>query len=270
MNGRLYETLNKIGHMPGVVQLRRRRFDSRFERGQAISCFRGVYDSYSQAVAAAPKAVAVGYDNAESANLYRDRLDKVYPSDYPMMMWLQKAFNEGARKVMDLGGHIGVAYYAYQRLIDFPRDLSWIVNDVPAVIESGRSEATERDPSGRLSFSEGFDVAADADLLFTAGCVQYLEDTLAQQLAALKRRPRWVLVNLLPLHETAEYWTVQSIGTAFCPYRIQRMSTFFADMERLGYGVLDKWENLEKRCWVAFDPEHSLDRYYGAALELTR
>jgi putative methyltransferase (TIGR04325 family) len=76
------------------------------------------------------------------------------------------------------------------------------------------------------------------------------------------------LINLLPLHPQYHYWTVQSIGTAFCPYRIQHSETFFSDLARLGYRVEDRWENLEKECWVAFEPEHSLDRYHGAALRL--
>jgi len=90
----------------------------------------------------------------------------------------------------------------------------------------------------------------------------------AQRISSLRRRPRWLLVNLLPLHERSAYWTVQSIGTAFCPYRIQRSQEFFTELERLGYQVEDKWENLEKKCWIAFEPDYSLDRYYGAALKL--
>jgi len=200
--------------------------------------------------------------------MYRDRLTRIHPSDYPVMLWLQKAFAEGARVIFDLGGHVGVAYYAYQQVLSFPSEISWRIYDVPAVMAAGRQEALERDPAHRLTFTDRFETAAEADVLFTSGCLQYLEQTLAELIAPLRRRPRWVLVNLLPLHEQSAYWTVQSIGTAFCPYRIQHSQTFFRDLERLGYRVLDRWENLEKECWVAFDAEHSLDRYHGAALKL--
>jgi putative methyltransferase (TIGR04325 family) len=268
MAGTLVNAISQIGSLPGILQWRRARFNKAFVTGKAIGCCRGVFDTRDQAEAEAPRTGPLGYDHVEAAEMYRDRLERVYPSDYAMMLWLQKAFNEGARKVLDLGGHIGIAYYAYQRLIPFPPDVSWRVHDVPAVMESGRREALIRDPDHRLSFADRFESDEETDILFTSGCLQYLDNTLAQRLTVLKQRPRWVLVNLLPLHARFDYWTVQSIGTAFCPYHIQRTQPFFADLEALGYQLEDSWENLEKKCWVAFDPEHTLDRYHGAALRL--
>jgi len=268
MSGRVQRALTQVGNLPGLLHWRKNAFDKRFESGQAIGCCRGVFDAYPQAAAAAPSTRPLGYDHTDAAGMYRDRLNAIYPSDYPMMLWLQKAFENGVRNVFDLGGHIGLAYYAYQRVLAFPSDISWTVNDVPSVVAAGRQEALKLDPAGRLQFADGFDGAANADMLFTAGCLQYLEQTLAERIASLARRPRWILVNLLPLHDQFAYWTVQSIGTAFCPYRIQRSQNFFADLEQLGYQVEDKWTNLDKSCWVAFEPERSLDRYHGAALKL--
>jgi putative methyltransferase (TIGR04325 family) len=268
MTGKIHAALDRIGNLPGVLPWRQRRFDQSFEAGQSIGCCRGVFETQAQAAAAAPTSRPLGYDHADAADMYRDRLSRIFPSDYPMMLWLQKVFDDGARKVFDLGGHIGLAYYAYQKLVDFPRDTSWCVNDVPAVMASGEREALALDPLRRLTFSDRFEAAADADVLFTAGCLQYLDQTLAERLAALPRRPRWLLVNLLPLHERSAYWTVQSIGTAYCPYRIQHAQAFFAELEALGYRIQDQWENIDKACWIAFEPEHSLDRYHGAALRL--
>ena len=248
--------------------MRMRSFDAAFAAGQRVGCCRGVFETSNEAAGAAPATRPLGYDHDGAAEMYRDRLSRVYPADYPMMVWLKNAFADGARSVYDLGGHIGIAYYAYQRVIDFPHDVSWTVHDVPAVLESGRREALQRDPMRRLSFSDRVDSASGMDVLFTAGCLQYLEDTLAQRVAALQVKPAWLFVNLLPLHERRAYWTVQSIGTAFCPYRIQHAKTFFGELQALGYDLLDTWENPEKACWIAFDPEHSLDRYHGAALRL--
>ncbi|HEY9064365.1 MAG TPA: methyltransferase, TIGR04325 family [Burkholderiaceae bacterium] len=248
--------------------MRMRSFDAAFAAGLRVGCFRGVFATSAEAASAAPPTRPLGYDHDDAAAMYRDRLNRVYPADYPMMVWLKNAFADGARSVYDLGGHIGIAYYAYQHIIEFPNDVSWTVHDVPAVLESGRREAQQRDPARRLSFSDRHDAASGVDVLFTAGCLQYLEDTLAQRVAALQVKPTWLFVNLLPLHERRAYWTVQSIGTAFCPYRIQHTKTFFSDLQALGYDVLDTWENPEKECWIAFDPDHSLDRYHGAALRL--
>jgi len=185
-----------------------------------------------------------------------------------MLLWLGKAFADGATRVFDLGGHVGIAYYAYRRYLDYPAALSWQVHDVPAVMAAGRALAAERDTWKQLSFVEDAGAAADADVLFTSGCIQYLEQTLGERIAGLRQRPRWVLVNLLPLHASEDYWTLQSTGRALCPYRIQRRPDFLGEFERLGYEMLDLWENAEKRCTIAFDEAHSLDRYYGMAFRL--
>lgn len=268
MSQRLHELLDKALTVPGVLQLRMKRFDAAFSKGEYGGFCRGTYRTYGEAAEAAPPTLPLGYDNKNAAAMYRDRINRVWPSDYASMLWLEKIFRAGATKVLDLGGHVGVSYYAYQKYIAYPPELAWQVVDVPAVAAAGREIALERDTLRCLSFVDDFGAAADAELLFTSGCLQYLEQTLADMLAPLKRRPHWVLVNLLPLHDSHEYWTVQSIGQAMCPYRIQRKSTFLADLERLGYEVVDSWDNAEKRCEVAFSPENTVEGYFGAVLRL--
>lgn len=270
MSGRIQRLVEQVNQVPGWRHWRMARFEQAFRAGQAIGCFRGHYASYELAEAATPRDAPLGYDHDDAGRMYRDRLDSLYPGDYPMVAWLGKALAEGARDIFDLGGHIGLSYYTYQKVLNYPSGLRWRVHDVPSVMDAGRAEARGRDRSGRLSFEDRFDAASGADVLFTAGCLQYLRETLPEKLAALQRRPEWVLVNLLPLHPERSYWTVQSIGTAFCPYRVQRDREFFDGLATLGYQLEDRWENLEKRCWVAFDPAHSLDRYHGAAFRLAR
>lgn len=268
MSATLHQIADSLGRMPGILPWRQRRFSQSFEDGRFVGCCSGIFRTWEQAVSAAPETSPLGYDHAAGSEMYRDRLASIYPSDYPMMLWLQKTLSEGVRNVFDLGGHIGVSYYAYQQVLEFPTNLSWVVHDVPAVMDAGRSEASRLDPLHRLKFADSFLLAAQSDLLFTSGCLQYLRETLAQRLRTLPKLPQWVLVNLLPLHEKYEFWTVQSIGTAFCAYRIQQFQTFFADMAQIGYRPLDIWDNLEKDCWIAFEPEHSLDRYKGVAFKL--
>lgn len=268
MTGRLHQAVDLLGRTPGLLHWRRRRFQRSFAAGQAVGCCSGVYDSYAEAAAAAPPSRPLGYDHADAGAMYRDRLYRVYPSDYAMMVWVQKLVQQGARRVFDFGGHIGLSYYAYERMLSLPPDLTWTVCDLPAIVAAGRDEAARLDTSGRLRFDEDFAGAADADVLFTAGCIQFLDDTLAERIEKLPRRPRWLLVNLLPLTARPEYFTLMSIGTAYCPYRIQQDSAFFGALARLGYVVEDRWENLDKDCWVAFEPGRSLDRYHGAALRL--
>lgn len=268
MSDRVVQMIESALDVPGIAWWRRRRFEAGFRTGAYAGVCRGVYDTYAQAAAAAPAQRPLGYDHEGPAAMYRDRIDRVFPSDYPMLHWMGEAFANGATRVVDLGGHVGVSYYAYDRYLTYPRELSWQVIDVPAVAQAGRTLAATRDTRRALGFARDFGDAGPFDVLFTAGCVQYLEPTLAESLAAMPARPQWVFVNLLPLHEHRTYWTVQSIGEAFCPYRIERRSAFFDAMTALGYELCDTWVNPEKSCVVRFEPDYTIRGYVGAAFRL--
>ena len=101
------------------------------------------------------------------------------------------------------------------------------------------------------------------DVLVAQGSLQYLPDTLADRLGRVKAPPPHLVLNLTPLHERDSYFTLQSVGTAFCPYRITRISEFLQSLELLQYRLIDSWENPEKKCEIPFYPNRSLDRYFG-------
>lgn len=264
MSDRLHDLLESVLSAPLIGQLRARRFDRMFGTGVMPGMCRGVFPTYAEAVRSAPQSLPLGYDHDAAGDLYQERLDRVSPGDYPMMLWLTKAFAAGVTRVFDLGGHVGASYYAYQPYMSYPPRLRWELLDVPAVAARGRQIAAERDTRHALSFVDGFDGASDADLLFSAGCLQYLEESLPTKLARLPSRPEWVLINLVPMHTEYDYWTVQSIQGAFCPYHIQRDKEFFQGMAALGYTLIDRWINAEKRCTVKFRPDCSIEGYVGA------
>lgn len=269
MSETLHRVLDRALQFPGILQWRQHRFDRAFAVGDYGGACRGVFTSFEAAAQAAPRSLPLGYDNDGPAEMYRDRLERVYPSDYPMIYWLTKRFADGVRRIFDLGGHVGISYYAYQRYIDYPPDLRWQVLDVPAVAAAGRRLAQTRDQRHTLEFVDSFDVAAQSELLFSSGCLQYLREPLADRLVQLRRRPPWLLLSLLPLHPELDYWTVQSIGPAFCPYHIQRIDTFFETLRQIGYETVDVWDNAEKACHVAFDADHDVVGYHGALLRLS-
>jgi putative methyltransferase (TIGR04325 family) len=65
------------------------------------------------------------------------------------------------------------------------------------------------------------------------------------------------------VHERDSYYTLQSVGTAFCPYRIFSAASVLSAYEAIGYTLVDTWENPEKKCAIPFHADHSLDRYHG-------
>ena len=72
-----------------------------------------------------------------------------------------------------------------------------------------------------------------------------------------------MILNLTPLHERHSFFTLQSVGTAFCPYRITSAPSFLASFDELGYALVDQWDNPDKKCTIPFFPEHSVDGYHG-------
>ena len=195
--------------------------------------------------------------------MYLNRTRRVFPSDYPMLFWLNKCLVAGHTRVADLGGHIGVSYYSYAKYLDFPEALRWQVHDVPAVVQRGRQVAQERHCNGSLEFVDSFKECDGAEVLIASGSLQYLPESLPDLLAGLLSPPMHLLLNLVPLHASRSYVTLQSIGTAFCPYRIGSINAFVNQLELVGYTRVDQWENPEKSCVIPFYKTHSLDKYYG-------
>lgn len=266
---RLHPAIRSVGahaaELTGVRRWREARYARQFFAHTSLmtNLYRGVYASYGEALASVPPTWPSGYDNPVSAELYRERTRRVFINDYPVMLWLSKLFDSGHSSVFDLGGHIGLAYYAYQRYLRYPPALRWCVFDVAAVAVAGRAWAEQHDPARRLRFADDPGAANGVDILFAAGSLQYLDYTLAELLGSLPQRPRHLLLNSVPIHTTASYFTVQNMGTACCPYRITAEREFVDSLKALGYVIQDRWENQQRSCLIPSRPDRSLDRYFG-------
>jgi putative methyltransferase (TIGR04325 family) len=256
--------------LPLLRQFQEARYTRRFFAHHALThhLYRGVFATFDEAQASIPPSSTSGYDNTESAELYRERTRRIFINDYPMIYWLGRWFADGAHRVFDIGGHIGIAYYAYQKYLAYPSSLSWTVMDVPAVNAAGNSWAIEHDPARRLHFADDVGSASGSDVLFAAGSLQYLSYALEDAIGAMAKKPVFLLLNSVPIHMRESYFTVQNIGVACCPYGIRAEREFLGALQTLGYELLDRWENPLRSCIIPFHPEKSLDRYFGFALRL--
>ena len=113
-------------------------YERRFRRNRDENLFRGVYDSAQAATRSAPVAAPIGYDNDQSAGLYDYHLVRVFAHDYAAMFWMERSFAEGSSSVLDIGGHVGLKYYAFRKYLSYPKHLRWQVCDVPSVIARGK------------------------------------------------------------------------------------------------------------------------------------
>ncbi len=256
-----------LKNSPPLLHVRKRRYERLFASANDMQLFRGVYASFPEALRHVPATRPVGYDNPGPSAMYRDLVDTVTPRDYALMFWLRDALDQGARRIFDFGGHVGIKYYAYSRYVAFPDDLRWNVCDVPAVVESGRQFAGVMAGSDKLSFTTRFEDCAACDVFFAAGSLQYVEEPLSARLLRLEQRPARLLLSGLPLHAGRTFVTLQSIGTAYCAYWAWNRAEFVSALEAVGYRLRDEWSNPEKSLRVPFHEHAHVPTYTGLLFE---
>jgi putative methyltransferase (TIGR04325 family) len=262
----LHTAVDRSVRIPGVRHLIQSSYVKAFINNKDQNLFHGVFDSFDAAAAAASGYGVAGYDNQASAALYLDHM-RVDAHDYPAMFWLGKSFLEGMRNVFDVGGSIGIKYYAFAKAIPVPGNAIWTVEDVPAAVTAGESLARERGVTQTLHFTDQMSAGDGIEILFASGSLQYLPHTLAEYLGDWSKRPRRIVINTTPIHPTDEFFTVNSIGTAFCAYRVQTQARIVKELGRLGYKMLDYWANRGKEIRLPLHPDLSLDHYKGFCFE---
>jgi len=265
MAGRLDSVFKAVESTAPVKSLRGVYYGRQFLRRPGT--FSGIYHSFAEATAAAPAHHKLGYDHSELAELYIDRHDKILPSDYPVILWLERALRSG-RSIFDFGGHLGVQFYSYQKYIDYPKDLRWTVLDMPKIIERGRILAAER-AANQLGFTLDFADAARHDIFFASGSLQYVETPLVERLEKLARLPSHVILNKTPLVDSEPFVTLQNTMHTFCPYAIFNRRAFIEPLFSLGYELVDAWDTPDMSCLLPLNPEHSVPAYSGVYLRLS-
>jgi putative methyltransferase (TIGR04325 family) len=250
----------ELGRVPllrhSLLLAHKRRFD-RAKGYRRLFC--GLYPDWATAMRDVPRDRPLGYDNEPSAGRLIDERCQVYPSDYPILFWLQKLLPE-LRAVFDWGGNVGMSYYGFRRYIDYPEALRWVINDVPAVVALGRKIAAE-EGARSLVFTTGFEELAQADLLLAAGCLQLIEDPWTP-LRTASQLPRHLLINKLPVFDHRSAVTLHNMGTAIMPYHLFNRVEFVASLEDLGYRLIDSWTN-PYGCRIPLHPSHSIAAYSG-------
>jgi putative methyltransferase (TIGR04325 family) len=221
--------------------------------------FQGVYSSFDEARAHAPKGVRFGYDHEEIATAYQGQT--FLPSDYPAIFWMHEALQDGSR-IFDFGGSVGVSFYLWQKYFRYPNNIEWLVCDLPAVVQAGQKLANEKNEN-RLRFTSCFEDANGFDFVLMSGCLQYIETPASEFLQKLKRLPRHLLINRVPLHRSRQCVTLQNIRWMVSPYQIFLRDRFIASLEALGYKLLDMWPDADHTCWIPFYPEYSVEAYSG-------
>lgn len=258
----IYHILKRIIiRNPLVRAVKAWEYNYRFKHAENANLFKGVYHSFDEALEHTPPTKKTGYDHTQPAQMYRDRMNRIYPSDYPVVFWLNKIKREN-QHLFEIGGHVGVSYYAYQRIMDYPSTHSWLICDVPAVADAGQKIAKDKGETN-IRFTTDMTRGDGNDILLASGSLQYIDVPLPDIICHYKEKPHDILINLLPIYDGPTFVTLQNIGTAFCPYRIFNKDQFIQALCRQGYELIDIWENAEKSMTIPFREDRSLSCYHG-------
>jgi putative methyltransferase (TIGR04325 family) len=230
--------------------------------------FSGVFSTFDEANRGAPVHLPRGYDTPETASFYGERLEHVNFDDYPALFWFERALND-SRTIVEIGGHVGVAYYTFERAVPYPEDLRWTIVDVPAVTEAGAKLAEERKRSN-LHFVNKLEVAGAFDILMASGSLQYLPPPLLpERIHALAVLPRHIIINTTPVTESAGYVTLQNLGVTFCPYHIHSYRELIEPLLEVGYELIDSWKK-NRKVTIPGHADRTVDHYSGYYLRLSR
>lgn len=240
--------------------------EKQFLQPENAGAYFGVYKSFAEARERLPQSP--GFDSQALAPEYVNvRTRRVFEYDYPVIRWLEKAFKAGGTTVLDIGGSVGVHYYAYSKYLQMPAALSWSIVEVPEMVAIGRALATTNGASA-LTFSTDLALAIASqrrEIWISAGAIQYFEDAHpARLLAQCSAPPRHILLNKLPLYDGEDFVTAQNLGAgSFSPLHVYNKMNFIRSIERLGYILCDGWDVHERSLHIPCYPERSFPSFSG-------
>jgi putative methyltransferase (TIGR04325 family) len=235
-------------------------YERYFRTSGRVRLFRGVYPDFAAALASAPKQSPTGYNHAYAAALLVNERQRIISCDYPVLFWLSSLL-QTHRFVFDLGGHIGISYYAFQRAMSYPGGLTWLVSDLPEITALGKQiAAEERDGAPGLRFTNDCEELAKADILLALGSLQFIEDPFAH---FAKGRPAHLIINKTPVYDQPSAATLQCLGSGFCANHLFNREQFLERLGGFGYQLIDSWTNSELDCTIPFFSRSGIRAYSG-------
>ncbi|WP_386679042.1 methyltransferase, TIGR04325 family [Loktanella sp. R86503] len=202
--------------------------------------FSGAYRTRAAAQQAVIRRGGNGYDDAAITDVSYELMCQRTAWDYPVMFWLQRLLPE-SDALIDAGGHFGTKYIAFRDLIDL-RKVRWNVYDLPAIIQAARRKQGMGSLPLDIVFYDEVSTLPAAQILLCSGLLQYQDSAFGDFVAALPARPDHIILNKVAQREGPETYTIERIGSGCVPYRIRERRQFEAEIEGLGYDVVESWD----------------------------
>jgi putative methyltransferase (TIGR04325 family) len=245
-----------------LMRWRQRHFLS----SDGFGCYFGAFASFEEARRYLPPSPEFDAEALTEEHI-SVRINRIFAYDYPMLWWLSSAFGSGAKSILDIGGSVGVHFYAYQTWLRYPPELRWTIVEVPAVERVGRRLAAEREASSLAFCSDLLEAVSrtDANIWISAGALQYLpQPPLSDLLRRCSRRPRHILLNKLPLFDGDDFVSAQNLGeSCFAPVHIFNRARFVESILAEGYVLRDEWTVHERSFYLPGYPERNFPWFTG-------
>jgi putative methyltransferase (TIGR04325 family) len=224
----------------------------------------GVFSSFDEAAAYCRSHHAVPhYELYVDHRQWLQRQMALRAHDYPVLYWLMRLVSS-APSVVDVGGSVGVSYYAFSRFLPNADQYRWQVLELADVVKTGR-EIAEQHACRSLSFTERWEDLTAADVLLCAGAAQFLPVDLSDHLQSLseRERPRNVIVNRVPIHATRSYVTLHNTGASITPCKVYARDQFVGAFAALGLSLIDEWICPENELVIPYHPELTVPTFRG-------
>jgi putative methyltransferase (TIGR04325 family) len=205
--------------------------------------FSGAYNSSAALTPALARFKTRGYDDESVVDVSFDEMCRRETWDYPILFWLGRYLPD-LPFVLDAGGHLGTKYIAFSDLINLS-GAHWTVHDLPGIVRAARARQNRGELPAAITFEDRLDQTPATDILLVSGFLPYLDIPFSEFVAALRRRPKVILLNKVAVRDGAEIFTIERIGSARVPYRIRNRSQWESRISAMGYEMLDSWNISE-------------------------
>lgn len=236
---------NSLRQLPIVKQLNNAGVLKSFSASK-FGRYRGHFSSAEQARSTVPKSRCCSYNCDQLVSVGLESLSTIQTLDYPVIFFLQKLLMKNAlHSVTDFGGHIGVKFYAFREVVEFPADLKWQVVDVPAMLREGRRRVPPELTS--LVFRENVEETEPCDVLLCSGSLQYADVALDDLIGRLPAPPSHILLNKVPISSRQSgFYTLEHSGAAVLPYQVFTSAELDQTRARHGYALTSSWSIPER------------------------
>lgn len=233
-----------VWKLPGLKQLRESPWlNETLRLGHGL--YWGSFATREDALRFLRPSRTVTYDNDEIAALSVDVFSRIHLFDWPLLFHLSQLHaDKRLTSIVDLGGHVGVKYYAFKAVLRFLDEVAWQVVDVPAICREG--ERLRPADAAALSFHGALEETAPCDVLICSGVLQYLDFTLEEAIKRLPARPATILLNKVAVSDGEAFYTLESFGSGRMPYHVTTVEWLDTVRERLGYRLAARWDIPER------------------------